>query len=164
MLRSYNCPCKMPWKLLCCLRIFQDGSWNMRLFFFFTSRIDQGNTIQDHTWLYEHRPSLMTWACLRVAGPRPLTVVFLSHLLVNRLSARLGRPSVPDVLAAHIHPGAPPAPAGLLLVSRLCWLWGPLLGLGDALPLQFKQAWSAYLRVCMWMRPLKPAMEISSKY
>lgn len=59
---------------------------------------------------------------LRVEGQRLLTVVFLLHFLVNCLSARLGRPAVPDVLATHIHPGAPPAPAGLLLVSWLCRL------------------------------------------
>lgn len=70
---------------------------------------------------------------LRVEGQWPLTVVSLLHFTVNRLSPRLGGPAVPDVLAAHLHPGAPPTPAGLLLVSWPCQLPGAQTwGLRDA--------------------------------
>lgn len=84
----------------------------------------------------------------RVEGPRPLTVVLLSHCLANRLSPRLGRPALPDVLAAHLHPGAPATPVGLLLVSRPCRPRARRSGWETPLPLQCKQAWSAYLGVC----------------
>ena len=60
------------------------------------------------------------------AGPAATHSCSLSHFLVNRLSPRLGRPALPDALAAHLHPCAPPAPAGLLLVSWLCWPWARL--------------------------------------
>lgn len=49
-------------------------------------------------------------------GQRPLTVV-LSQIAANGLCARIGRPAVPHVLAARVHPCAPRAPVGLLLVS-----------------------------------------------
>lgn len=142
---------------------FRTVSETWDFFFFFTSRIDQDNTIQDHAWLSEHGLSVITWAWLRVERQWPLTAVSLLHFPANRLSPRLGGPAVPDVLAAHLHPGAPPAPAGLLLVSwpcRLPWAqtrtgrrrlicrWSKLRGL---------------THVCVWMRPLKPDMEISNK-
>lgn len=50
-------------------------------------------------------------------GRRLLTAV-LFPVSADRLRARLGGPAVPHVLAAHLHPRAPAAPAGLLLVSR----------------------------------------------
>lgn len=142
---------------------FRTVSETWDFFFFFTSRIDQDNTIQDHAWLSEHGLSVIAWAWLRVERQWPLTAVSLLHFPANRLSPRLGGPAVPDVLAAHLHPGAPPAPAGLLLVSwpcRLPWAqtrtgrrrlicrWSKLRGL---------------THVCVWMRPLKPDMEISNK-
>lgn len=42
----------------------------------------------------------------------------LSLVSADGLCARVGGPAVPHVLAAHLHSRAPPAPAGLLLVSR----------------------------------------------
>lgn len=57
---------------------------------------------------------------LCLEGQRLLTAGFLSQILVNRLSPWIGRPALPDVLAAHLHPSAPSSSAGLLLVSWLC--------------------------------------------
>ena len=57
---------------------------------------------------------------LCLEGQRLLTAVFLLQILANRLSPWIGRPALPDVLAAHLHPGAPSSSAGLLLVSWLC--------------------------------------------
>lgn len=64
----------------------------------------------------DHRSYLVRNLPLCLEGPRPLTVV-LSQIAAHGLCARIGRPAVPHVLAARVHPCAPRAPAGLLLVS-----------------------------------------------
>lgn len=73
----------------------------------------------------DHRSYLVRNLPLFLEGPRPLTVVVLSQIAANSLCARIGRPAVPHVLAARVHPCAPRAPAGLLLVSG-----APRVGLG----------------------------------
>lgn len=56
-------------------------------------------------------------AAAALGGPAATDRCRPSPPAADRLPARIGRAALPHVLAAHLHPGAAAAPAGLLLVS-----------------------------------------------